>query len=101
VSENFLEEPELVSKLNRAELAALLPRISTLQATVFTALLAGDSRKTLGADEIADKIGVKRTWLFRNLKKLGFIKRVSRKTLVANEADVLKFVAQRNARKRR
>jgi predicted DNA-binding transcriptional regulator AlpA len=49
--------------------------------------------RTLNTDEIAAALGISRRQLFRNLKKLRFVKRVSRKALAADEAEVLRWRA--------
>ena len=49
--------------------------------------------RTLDADQIAAALGQSRRWVFRNVAKLPFIRRVSRKALVASESDLIKWRA--------
>jgi len=45
--------------------------------------------RTLDADEIAAALGQERRWVFEHIKDLPFVRRISRKALVADEAELL------------
>lgn len=50
---------------------------------------AGD--RTLNADQIAAKLGQTRRWVFRNARKLPFVRRISRKALAGSEAGLRRW----------
>lgn len=53
--------------------------------------------RTLDADEIAKELGVDRRWVFRNAKRLPFVQRPSRKSVVCYESDLRRWrAAQRD-----
>jgi hypothetical protein len=54
-----------------------------------------DTSWSLSADEAAKKLGKSRRWLFRHANGLPFARRVSRKTLVCDEAGLNRWVANR------
>ena len=52
---------------------------------------AGDHDRTLNADEIAAELGQTRRWVFRNARKLPFVRRISRKALAGSEAGLRRW----------
>jgi hypothetical protein len=47
--------------------------------------------RTLNADEIAAALGTNRRWVFRNARRLPFVRRVSRKCVVGSEAGLRRW----------
>lgn len=52
---------------------------------------AGDRDRTLNADEIATELGQTRRWVFRNARKLPFVRRISRKALAGSEVGLRRW----------
>jgi hypothetical protein len=51
----------------------------------------GTSDRTLDADQIAEALGRNRRWVFRNAKRLPFVRRITRKALSCSEAALLRW----------
>jgi len=86
--------------LSTEQLAGLVSRLSAeLTARLLTASPspAGPPAPewALTAAEAARKLGKSRRWLFEHAAELPFIRRVSRKTLVADEAGLKRWIASR------
>jgi hypothetical protein len=47
--------------------------------------------RTLDADEIASALGQNRRWVFKNAHKIPPVRRISRKALAADEAELLRW----------
>lgn len=94
--------PERVGDLTRDELAQLLARVKSLEGVVLAALLTGDGagatspNESLDADAIARRLGTTRRWVFRHLASLPFVKKTSRKTLVASSRDLDRYLRARS-----
>ena len=50
------------------------------------------SDRTLDADQIAAALGRNRRWVFRNAKKLPFMRRISRKAVACSEAALIRWL---------
>jgi hypothetical protein len=101
----ILDEPGRISGLTREQLGTLLEQLKALEGAIMARLLCSQvdrplreySRatladdRTLNANEIACALGVDRRWVFRHLKILPFVRRISRKSLAASERDVLRW----------
>ena len=101
----ILDEPARVSELSREPLGTLLEQLKALEGAIMARLLCSQidrplreyspapsaNDRTLNADEIACSLGVDRCWVFRHLKILPFVRRISRKSLAASEKDVLRW----------
>jgi hypothetical protein len=61
----------------------------TYQATVEHPQQSRD--RILDADQIAVALGRSRRWVFRNAKRLPFVRRISRKALTCSEAALLRW----------
>jgi len=53
--------------------------------------------RTLTVDEAAAMIGVGRRFVYRNAKRLPFVKRLSAKKLICSEAGLTRWLASRKA----
>ncbi len=71
---------------------ALIIRLAAGSSAPGTAEAKSKSR-TLNADEIAAALGQSRRWVFRNAKHLSPVRRISRKALAADEAELLRWRA--------
>ncbi len=69
--------------------AAALAATETAQEARASRPAAGD--RTLNADEIAAELGQTRRWVFRNARKLPFVRRISRKALAGSEAGLRRW----------
>jgi hypothetical protein len=94
-AESLLAQASARSTALQSARDALLMRIAT--ASLAPAKVAEPKSRSLNADQIAAALGQSRRWVFRNLGKLEFVRRVSRKSLVASEADLLKWRATQRA----
>lgn len=74
---------------------ALLVRVATAGSTGPSS--TEPRNRNLDADQIAAALGQTRRWVFRNSTKLPFVHRISRKSLVASETDLLKWRAMQKA----
>jgi hypothetical protein len=100
-------DPSRALGLSREVIAALLNRCSGAQmalavalaspAVVYSTPVETSASQTLDADSIARELGVKRRWVFRNAKKLPFVRRISRKSLVCEERDLKRWRAAQKA----
>jgi hypothetical protein len=97
---------EALSKLSPDQLAVLAGRCATIQSAVQLAIItrtaaptdhaAGNgSARTIDADEAARLLGKPRRWLFDHAKRLPFARRISRKTLMCDEAGLHRWIASR------
>jgi hypothetical protein len=98
----------LASGLSVAKLAALTVKCAAVQSILAAQQLRlasepaipkpygltdqNDNDQTVDADEIAKMLGQTRRWVFRNWKRLPFVRRVSRKCLVARESEVRRWL---------
>jgi hypothetical protein len=73
------------SALAAAQLSASIQKSETSRAK------SSEPDRTLNADEIAAELGQTRRWVFRHAKKLGFIRRISRKSLAASATEVRRW----------
>jgi hypothetical protein len=56
-----------------------------------------DADFTLNADAVAERLCKTRRWVFRHAKNLPFIRRISRKTLLASESGLNLWIAKQRA----
>ncbi len=94
-----------LSALTPAQLASLIARLAALQSSIASAMFqhaiiphnAKDTApaRWLDADEAAAILHKPRRWLFDNAKRYAWIKRVSRKSLLVDEAAMLRWIASR------
>jgi predicted DNA-binding transcriptional regulator AlpA len=54
---------------------------------------AKNQSRTLDADEIATALGQSRRWVFKNAQQIPPVRRISRKALAADEAELLRWRA--------
>jgi hypothetical protein len=93
------ENPTRALDLAPEVLTALIQRAATVITTLAQrqAAQAGAQHptpsvdRTLGADEIAAALGRDRRWVFRNAKRLPFIRRISRKCVVGSKAELIRW----------
>jgi hypothetical protein len=87
------------NSLSTEQLAALVSRLSNelTQRVLNTNPLpaATTAEWSLTADDVAERLCKSRRWVFRNIKKLPFARRVSRKAVVADEAGLNHWIANR------
>jgi hypothetical protein len=101
--DEIARDPLRALALGPEQAVALLAQCGAAQA----ALMAGLARpmpqketasdETLNVDQIAREMGVPRRWVFRNVAKLPFVRRVSRKALVCSRADLARWRSSRKA----
>ena len=98
-----------LSALTPLQLAALAQRLAALQSSVASAMFqhaittlhnakdatGNGSARMLSADEAATVLGKPRRWLFDNAKRLPFVRRISRKTLLCDPAGLHRWIASR------
>jgi hypothetical protein len=98
--DEIADDPSRLQELPGRTLATLAARTAAIQAALAQQQIqlaaeplrtAPASDRTLDADEIAVELGVDRRWVFRYAKRLPFIKRISRKSLVASESAVKRW----------
>jgi hypothetical protein len=75
---------------------ALVVRLAAGSVVPSTAEPKNKSR-TLDANEIATALGQKRRWVFANVEHLPFVRRISRKALAADEAELLRWRAMQKS----
>lgn len=107
----MLTLPDLATleRLDRSSLAQLFSQVKALEGLILAKLLGAQSPsssqstlskstdRTLDANEIALALGVNRRWVFRNLKKLPFVRRISRKVLACSEAALRRWLENQKA----
>jgi len=97
--ENFLEEPEAIANLDRAELAALFVKIRACEGAVLAKFLTGGDQaqadRVLSIDDLVRLTGLSRRSLFKKARSLSFVTRVSRTSLVGSEAGLKRWMAAR------
>jgi hypothetical protein len=100
--DQLIADPSQVSRLSLGVLIALQTRCAAALTVIATAISdkvlqdAGRSQQAgsdrpLDADQIAVELGQSRRWVFRNSKKLPFVRRISRKALVCSEAALRRW----------
>jgi len=105
--DEIASDPGCAGGLTVRTLAALQTRAAAVQAALAAAALAATDTvqvnggrptrpspaadRTLDADEIAAELGQTRRWVFRNAKKLPFLRRVSRKSVVGSAAELRRW----------
>jgi len=105
--DDIARDPGCAGGLTVRTLAALQTRAAAVQAALAAAALAATDAvqinglrptrpapsgdRTLDADEIAAELGQTRRWVFRNAKKLPFVRRVSLKSLVGSAAELRRW----------
>lgn len=97
--------PDDIRDLSRDELARLFVEVRALEGALLASLLSatddvtpgGD--RTLNTEQIAAALGVSRRWLFAAVrsKRLPFVRRVSKKSLLASERDVTRWLKSRGS----
>lgn len=104
--DDIARDPGCAGGLPARALAALQSRAAVVQAALAAEALAmaierpeahgqpsqtpaGD--RTLNADQIAEQLGQTRRWVFRNVCKLPFVRRISRKALAGSEAGLRRW----------
>ena len=107
--DDIARDPTRAQNLSRSALTALLLRATVAQSAIATAMINADAAadgdaaardRTLSTDEIAAALGVSRRWLFAAARagRLPFVKRVSKKSLLAARADVDRWLKSRGSR---
>jgi len=101
--EEVAADPSSAAGLSLETFAALAVRCAIVQTALAEALFAAAKSqpvrrsdqsatdRTLDADEIARQLGQNRRWVFRNSKKLPFVRRTSRKSIVCSEAALRRW----------
>jgi predicted DNA-binding transcriptional regulator AlpA len=87
-----------LEQLSRSELASLLARTKSLEGLILAKLLSGPDvtpDRTLTIDELIAATGMSRRTLFAKSKKLPFITRTGRKSLVGSSAGLTRWLANR------
>jgi hypothetical protein len=97
-----LPEIESATSVPAEQIPVLLARLAALQGALAARLLttsipaaAPAPEWALTADDVARRLGRSRRWVFRNAKRLPFVRRVSRKVIVADEAALKRWIASR------
>jgi hypothetical protein len=95
-----------LSALTPLQLAALAQRLAALLASISIAQFQHASAKAdakdatptrmIDADEAAAILHKPRRWLFDHAKRYGWIKRISRKSLLVEEAGMHRWIASRH-----
>jgi excisionase family DNA binding protein len=104
--DDIARDPGRVADLTREQWAALLLRNAVVQSALAARPVidkdttSAPSDRTLSTDEIAAALGVSRRWLFAAARagRLPFVKRVSKKSLLAARADVERWLKSRGSR---
>jgi len=102
--DEIARDPGCIGGLPTRTLAALSSRAVVVQAALAAAQLeaaeisqirplqsAPAADRTLDADGIAEALGRTRRWVFRNAGTLPFVRRISRKGLVASETALRRW----------
>lgn len=100
--DDLASDHALATGLSPSACALLLGRVHSAAAALEAQLLAAaqsqapareliPADRPLDADQIAAALGTDRRWVFRNCKKLPFVRRTSRKALVASEAALRRW----------
>jgi hypothetical protein len=92
-------DPSTAIGLPPSALAALQAQIAAAQGAIAAAMSyaptqtarAAVTDRTLDADQIAAELGQSRRWVFRNVKRLPFVRRISRKALAGSEAGLRRW----------
>jgi hypothetical protein len=100
-------DPRRAIGLPRAALSALLLRNAAVSTVLAAALADAQSApapheensndRSLSVDEAAAMIGVGRRYIYRNVKKLPWVRRLSAKKLSCSEAGLKRWLAGRRA----
>ena len=97
---------EALSRLSPDALAVLSGRCATIQSAIQLAIITrtaagpdhangNGSARMLSADEAAAILHKPRRWLFAHAKRYGWIKRISRKSLLVDEAAMRRWIQSR------
>jgi len=97
---------EALSRLSPDALAALSGRCATIQSAIQLAIITrtaapidhangNGSVRMIDADTAAAVLGKPRRWLFDNARRLPFVRRISRKTLLCDEAGLNRWLQSR------
>lgn len=98
-------DPRRLAGLAPDTIKMLLMRSTVVQSALAAALLSSDripaqateEDRMLTPDEAAQILRRSRLWIYRNSKRLPFVKRISRKSLLCSEAEVKRWLATRKA----
>lgn len=101
--DQIVADPRLVARLDATTVKALMLRATVAQSALATRLLSDEPAeplpedRMLTPDEAAQMLRRSRLWIYRNSKRLPFVKRISRKSLLCSEAGVKRWLATRKA----
>lgn len=98
---------EALSRLSPDALAVLSGRCATIQAAIQLAIItraaaptdhanANGSARMLSADEACAILKRPRRWLYDHAKRMPWIKRLSRKSLLVDESMMMRWIASRH-----
>jgi hypothetical protein len=99
--DELVRDPSRATGLSIPTLAALQAQCAAAQGAIAAAMSSAPhptrlraveaEDRTLDADQIAAELGQSRRWVFRNARKLPFVRRISRKSLVGSEAGLRRW----------
>ncbi len=100
----YLEAPERVSELSRAQLGELLSQTKSLEGAIFARLLTDDHAgsgdesvredKLLTVDETAAMLGVTKGWVYRRGAKLGLAVKLGDGTLRFSRNTIQQYILE-------
>lgn len=102
MNELDLPHPAAIAEAPREQLPSLLREVNLLQASILSRMMTESSSpmapgpdELLGIDDAARRLGVTKTWLYRNAKDLSFARRIGARTLRFSARGVDHYVSSR------
>jgi excisionase family DNA binding protein len=102
---DLLDAPELALDLPLHEAAAMLARVGALEAMLRARLATPVPTSPIGSaiaedrllttDQVAERLGVTRNWLYRHATQLPFVRKLSRKALRFSEEGLHRYLAKK------
>ena len=101
---DYLEQPTLVSRLSREQLAALIGECEQLKALCWARLMSiptappeakPEAEKMLTIEEAATLLHKKPQYLYRNKHRLPFIKKIGPTSYICSPAELQRWLATR------
>lgn len=100
----LLDDPRLAAELcpearhhALSALTACAAMIAALRPTTPEQTPRSSDDFTLNADDVAARLDKSRRWVFRQASRLPFVRRISRKTLLASESGLNRWIAARRS----
>ena len=103
--DEIAHDPKRASGLSKAALSGLLRRCAVAQSVLVAQLESADEPvaespsqdEWIKVDEAAAILQHGRQWIYRNAKRLPFVKRISRKSLLCSRNGIAQWLERRTA----